>query len=136
MTEQDRQKLIEERATWYLTNGSEKCWTDCIDKATADVDWFLSHLPVLTGEQKCPDCGEVMQADHNSYQCHKCGRLYPKSYFIDERLREKIERLFEELEKYKRIYSTISKKGEWDEISIPKADFESLKAQFKKEAGI
>jgi len=28
----------------------------------------------------CPDCLGSCEVDHNSYQCHKCQKLYPLSY--------------------------------------------------------
>jgi len=28
----------------------------------------------------CPKCGELMENDHNSSQCHNCEVLYPHSY--------------------------------------------------------
>lgn len=28
----------------------------------------------------CPDCGEVLEIDYNSAQCHSCKKLWPLSY--------------------------------------------------------
>ncbi len=37
--------------------------------------------PEIIGESFCcPDCGEELEIDENSGQCHECQKLWPLSY--------------------------------------------------------
>ena len=37
-------------------------------------------LAYLDGLHLCPNCGGACESDHNSFQCHKCERLWPLTF--------------------------------------------------------
>jgi tRNA(Ile2) C34 agmatinyltransferase TiaS len=37
-----------------------------------------SATPIASHDLFCPDCGREAEQDHNSFQCHRCEKLWPK----------------------------------------------------------